>query len=67
MTEVLAIAENPSQTTRHAPHNPRAQVTLEVYSFNKQRHEVWEVPCIQPSESVGFVIVPAEVSHNFCI
>ena len=64
MTEVLAIAENLNQMTRRAPHNMRACVTLEVYSFDKERHKVWEVPCIRPSESEGFIVVTAKVSFD---
>jgi hypothetical protein len=64
MTEVLVIAENSDQTTHCAPHNLRAHVTLEVYSFSKEWHMLWEVPCIQPSETEGFIIVAAKVSLN---
>lgn len=65
MKEVLVVAENPDQTTCHSPHNLRARVTLEVYSFDKGRHELWDVPCIQPSKTEGFIVVAAEVSLNY--
>jgi hypothetical protein len=69
VTEVLAVAEDLNQTTRCAPCNPRAHVTLEVYSFDKEPHEVWEVLCIQPLETEGVIVVAAKVSVNsfsFC-
>jgi hypothetical protein len=62
VTEVLVIAEN--ETARRTPQNPRARVTLEVYSFNKEQHKLWEVPCIQPLETEGSIVVAAKVSLN---
>ncbi|KAN0125421.1 hypothetical protein V8E53_015508 [Lactarius tabidus] len=63
VTEVLAVAKDLNQTSHCAPRNPRAHVTLEVYSFDKELHEVWEVPCIQPSETEGVIVVAAKEIH----
>lgn len=64
--EVLAIAEDHQQATRRCtPHNTTTHVTLEAYSFDKERHEAWEVPCIQPSKSEGVIVVAAEVSLDY--
>ena len=62
MTEVLWRVED-NATSSHCPCDPHTLlVTLEVYGFEKEWHDIWEVPCIQPSESGGPTAVAAKVS-----
>ena len=62
MTEALLKTEE--STTSHCDlyNSNNLQVTLEVYSFDKERHSVWEVPCIRPLESDGSISVATKVS-----
>lgn len=66
MEIVLMTVEDSNRTSRHTgtPRNLGAShVTLEVYNFDEERHKIWEVPCIRPSEPESFVVVAAKVSH----
>ena len=61
--EILVTAEDPSQASRHNAHKLGAsRITLEIYNFDEERHEIWDVPCIQPSDSENFVVLSAKVS-----
>ncbi|KAH9022937.1 hypothetical protein EDB84DRAFT_1241512, partial [Lactarius hengduanensis] len=63
VTEILVTAD-PDQAIHHAPRNSRASyITLEVYGFDGERHEIWGVPCIRRSELKSFVVVAAEEIH----
>jgi hypothetical protein len=63
VTEVLRRVEEDNATSCRHPRDTHALlVTLEVYGFEKERHDVWEVPCIRPSESGGPIAVAAKVS-----
>ena len=58
---LLRVGENATSQCR-PPNSKGLQVTLDVYSFDSERHKVWEVPCIQPSESEGSIAVAVKVS-----
>jgi hypothetical protein len=62
VTEVLLKAEENATSHRRSHNSNGLQVTLEVYGFDNERHSVWEVPCIRPSEAEGSVHVAAKVS-----
>ncbi|KAI9435191.1 hypothetical protein H4582DRAFT_1768182, partial [Lactarius indigo] len=60
VTEILVPADS-DQEIHHAPRNSRAShITLDVYDFDKERHKIWGVPCIRPSEPKNLVVVAAE-------
>ena len=60
--------EDSIQASGQAPRKPSAShVTIEVYDFDKERHEVWDVPCIQPSGSESFIIVAVKVRCSLVI
>jgi hypothetical protein len=64
VVEILVLAENSNQASRRTPRKLGvSHVTVEVYDFDKERHKVWDAPCIQPSESENFVVVAAKVCH----
>lgn len=64
MAEILVTVDNSIQESRHALRKPGAShVTIEVYDFDKERHKVWDVPCIQPSGSKIFMVVAAKVRY----
>ncbi|KAH9175921.1 hypothetical protein EDB89DRAFT_2240784 [Lactarius sanguifluus] len=57
VTEILVTADS-DQAAHHAPRNSKAShITLEVYNFDEERHEIWGVPCIRPSEPKSVVVV----------
>ncbi|KAN0136748.1 hypothetical protein V8E53_005518 [Lactarius tabidus] len=60
------LGSQPSVTSRRTPRKLGvSHVTVEVYDFDKERHKVWDAPCIQPSESENFVVVAAK--EIYCI
>ncbi|KAH8980192.1 hypothetical protein EDB92DRAFT_1772723, partial [Lactarius akahatsu] len=60
VTEILVTADS-DQAVHHAPRNSKAlHITLEVYNFDEERHEIWGVPCIRLSEPKSVVVVAAK-------
>ena len=47
VVEILAHAEDSNQKGHRNACKPGAShITLEIYSFDEERHEIWDVPCI---------------------
>jgi hypothetical protein len=64
MVEILVTVENSNQASHCTPHKPGvSHVTVEVYDFDKERHKVWDVPCIQLSGPENIIVIAAKVGH----